>query len=177
MMLEGKYHLTRAIVQILLAHGVPCILSTKSNAPAFFEDIGLFQKFGEKLVLCIGQTNLAHLQQTNDPRALPNIRTANELVRLGLQTWVFITPVLPGITDVNKMIDALPGDTPVFLDKLRIHPEGALSRRFFAFVDAYDPSLKSRYQNLMQTGDDPYYQELKELYQYDSRVKFVFGEE
>ncbi len=176
MMLEGRYRLTRQILQILLARGIPCILSTKSNAPAFFEDIGLFQQFGEKLIICIGQANLAHLRKTTDPRELPNIRTVNELVRMGIQTWVFITPVLPGITDVQAMISALPGETPVFLDKLRLDSGSAFRQRFFAFLDGYDPSLGPRYQKLMQAGTDPYYQELREFYQNDPRVKFVFGE-
>jgi DNA repair photolyase len=35
-----------------------------------------------------------------------------------IETWVFITPVLPGITDVKTMVDALPENTPVYVDKL-----------------------------------------------------------
>ncbi len=176
MMLESQYRLTRRTLQVLLAHGIPCILSTKSNAPAFFDDISLFQQFGEKLIICIGQTNVAHLSKTADPSALPNIRTVNELVRLGIQTWVFITPVLPGITDVKKMIDALPENVPVFLDKLRLEVDSAYKQRFFAYLSAHDPSLEPRYEKLMQTGSDPYYQELKEMYQHEPRVRFVFGE-
>lgn len=176
MPLEGKYRLTRRILQVLLAHGVPCILSTKSDAPAFFEDIDLFRQFGQKLIICIGQANMAHLRNTSDPRDLPNIRTANELARQGIQTWVFITPVLPGITDVKTMIDALPGDIPVFLDKLRLDSGSAFKQRFFDYLDAWYPSLEPRYRKIMQDGDDPYYQELKEMYRDHPRVKFVFGE-
>lgn len=176
MPLEGRYRLTRKILQILLARDIPCILSTKSNAPALLEDIELFRQFGEKLIVCIGQSNLTHLRKTTNPRELPNIRTVNELVRLGIQTWVFITPVLPGITDVKRIVDALPGDIPIFLDKLRLDATSAFRQRFFAFLSTYDPSLEPRYHELMQKGTDPYYQELKEIYKDEPRVKFVFGE-
>ncbi len=176
MPLEGKYRLTRRILQVLLAHGIPCILSTKSNAPALFEDIGLFRQFGEKLIVCVGQANMTHLRKTTDARQLPNIRTANELARQGIQTWVFITPILPGITDVKTMVDALPVDMPIFLDKLRLDSNSAFKQRFFKHLIAYHPSLEARYRKIMQEGTDPYYQELKDLYQDDSRVKFVFGE-
>ncbi|RPJ36813.1 MAG: hypothetical protein EHM21_18730 [Chloroflexi bacterium] len=175
-MLEGKYRLTRDMLRVLLARGIPTIISTKSNAPALFEDIDLFRQFGDKLVLCIGQTNLTHLSKTTVPRELPNIRTANELARQGIPTWAFITPVLPGITDVKGMIDALPADMPVFLDKLRMDPCSPFRQRFFAFLNAYDPSLEPRYIQLMEEGTDPYYQELREMYQDEVRVKFVFGE-
>lgn len=176
MPLEDQYHLTRQILQVLLARGIPCILSTKSNSPAFFEDLNLFRQFGEKLILCIGQANLKHLQKTTDPHELPNISTVNELTRLGILTQVFITPVLPGITDVKRMINSMPGEIPVFLDKLRLNPNSAFKQRFFEFLKVYDPSLESRYLHIMKEGTDPYYQELKEMYQDEPRVRFVFGE-
>jgi DNA repair photolyase len=176
MPLESRCRLTRRILEILLERGVSTILSTKSNAPAFYEDLDLFRRFGEKLIICVGQANLAHLQGSTDPRELPNSRAANQLARLGIPVWVFITPVLPGITDVKPMIDALPADIPVFLDKLRLTPDSAYKQRFFHHLRAGFPSLEPRYRALMQTGADPYYQELKEMYQADARVKFVFGE-
>ncbi len=174
--LEGRYRLTRRTLQVLKARGVPCILSTKSNAPAFFDDIGLFLEYKDKLVICVGQANLAHLRRTRDQRELPNIRTANELARLGIETWVFITPVLPGITDVKAMVDALPETMPVYLDKLRLDAGSAIEPRFFTYLRAHYPELEVRYRALMRAGTDPYYAELKEMYQGEARVKFVFGE-
>jgi hypothetical protein len=84
--------------------------------------------------------------------------------------------VLPGITDVKGMVDALPGDIPIFLDKLRMDATSPFRQRFFAFLSTYDPSLEPRYHELMQKGTDPYYWELKEKYRDEQRVKFVFGE-
>jgi DNA repair photolyase len=176
MALESRYRLTRKTLQVLLEHNIPCILSTKSNSPAFFDDIPFFQQYGKNLILCIGQANVTHLQKMKNPSALPNLRTVNRLVSLGIQTWVFITPVLPGITDVKRMIDALPDNVPVFLDKLRLEEGSAYKNRFFEFLKSYDSSLEPRYRRLMQVGTDPYYQELKEMYQDEPRVQFVFGE-
>lgn len=176
MALEGRYRLTRKTLQVLRDHDIACILSTKSDAPAFFDDIDLFLEYKDKLVICIGQTNLAHLRRTRHHRHLPNINTVKELVRLGIDTWVFITPVLPGITDVQAMVAALPGNVPVYVDKLRLDVGSMAARRFFDHLRAYYPALEPRYNALMQTGTDPYYAELKEMYQNEPRVKFVFGE-
>lgn len=176
MPLERRYRLTRRIFQILLARGIPCVLSTKSDDPALSEDIHLFRQFGEKIIICVGQANLAHLRKMDDPRQLPNIRTANELIRQGIQTWVFITPVLPGITDVKRMVDALPESTPIFLDKLRLAADSPFKERFFKYLGSYTPHLEPRYRKLMQTGTDSYCQELKDLYRDEPRVSFVFGE-
>ncbi len=176
MKLENRYRLTRGIFQALLARGISTILSTKSNEPAFFDDLDLFRQFGEKLVICVGQANLAHLRAASEPRELPNIRTANLLARMGIQAWVFITPVLPGITDVIAMIEALPADMPIFLDKLRMGENSAFKNRFFRYLNAHFPALTPRYRRLVEAGTDPYYQELSERYQDEPRVKFVFGE-
>ncbi len=176
MPLEGKYRLTRQILRVLLKHGIHCILSTKSSTAALFDDIDLFREFGDKLVVCVGQANLGHSLKMTVPSQLPNIRLVNELARQGIQTWVFITPVLPGITDVAAMIKALPTDTPVFLDKVRLSPGGRNTRRFFKYLETNHPSLKTRYQKIIETGSDPYYSELKARYAAESRVKFVFGE-
>ena len=176
MALEGRYRLTRRTLQVLQARGVPCILSTKSNAPAFFDDISLFLEYKDKLIICVGQANLAHLRRTSDQRELPNIRAANELARLGINTWVFITPVLPGITDVETMVDALPKNMPVYVDKLRLDAGSAAERRLFDYLTTHYPELEARYRALARAGADPYYAELKELYRDEPRVQFVFGE-
>lgn len=176
MPLEGQYRLTRKTIKVLLAHDIPCILSTKSNAQAFFDDIDLFLEYGDKLILCLGQANLAHLQCINKTQELPNIRTANELARLGINTWIFITPILPGITDVKAMIDALPEYMPVYLDKLRLDTGSVSERRFFDHLGRFYPELETRYYTMMREGTDRYYAELKEMYKGEPRVKFVFGE-
>lgn len=176
MALEGKYRLTRSTLQVLHTYDIPCFISTKSNEPAFFDDIDLFLEYADKLVICVGQANLTHLRQVNDQRELPNIHTVNKLAQLGITTWVFITPVLPGITDVKMMIDALPESVPVFIDRLRLDKGCAYERRFFKYLKTYYPELEARYRTLMQEGTDPYYEELKGEYQDGSRVKFVFGD-
>jgi hypothetical protein len=74
------------------------------------------------------------------------------------------------------MIDALPETMPVFLDRLRLDLGSVPEQRFFEYLRTYYPELESRYRTLIREGTDPYYVELKEMYQGEPRVKFVFGE-
>ncbi len=173
--LESRYRLTRQTLQILNTRGIPCYLSTKSNVPAFMEDIGLFLEFGEMLTIAVGQANLSHLRKTSEACVLPNLQMANRLMRLGIWTQVFITPVLPGITDVPAMIQVLDEKIPVFLDKLRLEAGSLAERLFFKYLKNNYPDLELRYRALVKEGTDPYYQELVERYQGDPRVQFVFG--
>lgn len=176
MPLESRYRLTRRTLQLLHTRDVACYLSTKSNATAFFDDIELFRDFGDNLTIGLGQANLTHFRKTRDPRKLPNLHTANKLAQLGIPIQVFITPVLPGITDIPAMLSVLSDSLPVFLDKLRLEAGTIAERRFFDYLKSYYPELESRYRALVREGTDPYYQELGELYKNEPRVKFVFGE-
>ena len=172
--LEERYRLTRKTIEVLLAHQVPCFVSTKADPNTFLQDADLFVRYGQKLTICVGQANLPHLQRTQDPRALPNILAANQLASMGVNTWVFITPILPGITDVEGMIDALDDSIPVYLDGLRLTPGSAGERRFFSFLATAYPELETRYRALVTEGTDPYYEYLRERYDTDPRVSLVF---
>lgn len=176
MALESHYRLTRRLLQQLRVHGVPCFISTKSSEPSLGEDFGLFADYGDSLTICMGQSNLAHFRQDIEPSELPNIRTVAALVRMGIRTWVFITPVLPGITDVPAMVTALPPNVPIYLDRLRLRPNEPSTDRLLAYLRCFHPHLESRYRLLAETGTDPYYDELRELYRSEPRVKYVFGE-
>lgn len=176
MALEARYRLTRQLLQQLRLHGVPCFISTKSSELPLNEDLGLFAGYGDGLTICMGQSNLAHFRQGIGPSELPNIRTVSTLVRMGIRAWAFITPVLPGITDVQAMVAALPPSVPVYIDRLRLRPEGASTDRLLAYLRLFHPHLESRYRLLAETGTDPYYDELHELCRREPRVKYVFGE-
>lgn len=176
MPLENEYQLTRRTLEVLREHDVLCYLSTKSDAAAFTRDLPLFESFEEKMIACIGQTNLAHLRATIDPGQLPNIRSVHELVKRGITTWVFITPVLPGITDVAAMINALPASVPIYLDKVRLSADDAPGARLLDYIQHTLPALFARYQAIAVTGTDPYYDELRALYEGEERIKFVFGD-
>jgi hypothetical protein len=65
---------------------------------------------------------------------------------------------------------------PIYLDKLQLDSGSVSERRFFEYIRTNYPELESRYRTLVREGTDPYYAELKEMYQGESRVKFVFRE-
>ncbi len=174
--LEEDYGLTRRTLDVIRQHDLLCYINTKSDSKAFQRDFDLFASFGERLIICVGQANLPHLRAAPNPGTLPNIRTVQELVRRGITVWVFITPALPGITDVEGMINALPASVPVYLDKVRLSLDDPPGRRFFDYLKRHYPDLEPRYRALADAGTDPYYDELRTRYRDDPRVKFVFGE-
>ena len=176
MPLEEEYQLTRKTLRVLNARKITCFLSTKAKAKLILRDIELFLEFQGRLTMCLGLAHLYPLQTIQDQRKLPNISAANQLARSGINTRVFITPVLPGITDVEAMIGALDGTIQISLDRLRLTKGNPPEARFFRFVRTHYPELESRYCAMMAESTDSYYDELKCRYHADPRISFVFGD-
>lgn len=85
-----------------------------------------------------------------------------------------ITPVLPGITDVDKMIECLKDDIPVYLDKLRIEKDSVQMSRMMDYIKINYPQLLHQYEEIIINNKDTYIEELREKYKDSKRVKFVF---
>lgn len=174
--LEEDYELTRRTLEVIRQHDLLCYINTKSDSKAFRRDFDLFASFGDRLIICVGQANLTHLRTDANPENLPNIRAVHDLVQRGITVWAFITPALPGITDVEGMINTLPSSVPVYLDKVRLSNDDPPGQRFFDYLKRHYPDLEPRYRTMIANGTDPYYEDLRVRYRDDSHVKFVFGE-
>jgi DNA repair photolyase len=116
-------------------------------------------------------SQLIHAIKSNKTK---NITIANKLFDLGIKVWVFITPILPGITDVEEMIDALNPQIPVFLDKVRLDKDSKSSFEMLRFIENKYPNLYNIYADIIETGNDVYCDRIKDKYHNSDRVKFVF---
>ncbi len=101
---EAKYRITRRLLEILLDHDVNIEILTKSDLVT--RDIDLLKRFRNASVgLSIMTTNDRAGRHFEPCAPLPSKRLA-ALARLkdsGIGTWAFISPYLPGISDVEKL--------------------------------------------------------------------------
>jgi DNA repair photolyase len=151
-----------------------CMVTTKSSSRLIIRDLDIIQAMGDQFTLLLGLSNLNQLTMVDDMSVLGNIQTANELHRMGIQVWVFITPVLPGITDVDAMIHALDDDIPVFLDKVRIKPGTRPALALESYIGRCYPHLVTTYHDIIYNGRDIYYESMKEKWSKHKRIRFVF---
>jgi len=108
-------------------------------------------------------------------RKTKNIEAANRLHALGVTVWAFIMPVLPGITDVRRMMEALDEEIPVWLHKLHAEAHCTNGLKMLAFMRRHRPDLIPLYEHLVNGGDDVYYEQLKTELADNPRVKFLYG--
>ncbi|WP_162551200.1 SPL family radical SAM protein [Paenibacillus tepidiphilus] len=172
MNIDRKYQLTRKCLIELSKLNVKCMVTTKAGSKLIYRDIDIIKPMGDKFTLLLGLSNLEQLKRNDNYSLMSNIQTANELHRMGIKVWAFITPILPGITDVDLMINALDKDIPVFLDQVRL---GKNNRPTIEkYIDTNYPHLASTYKDILNNNIDVYSDQMREKWSIDQRVKFVF---
>jgi DNA repair photolyase len=138
--LESSYELTRRCLEILVRHGWPVTIQTKS--PLVLRDIDLFRKSDKievGLSVASADEEMRKLFEPGAPSVRERIKALEELHRAGIKTYVMIAPMLPGVEalthQVNGKVDY------VLVDKMnyryadwvyrKYHLEDAMSYDFF----------------------------------------------
>ena len=107
---EGKYRLTRSLLEVLLEHHVPVSILTKSDL--VLRDADLLRPMPGASVGLSFSTADDSLARMLEPRASApsrRIRALKELRTRGVETWAFLSPFLPGVSDLDAEIAALEG--------------------------------------------------------------------
>src|SRR3954447_18079651 len=109
---ERRFEMTRSILEELSHHaGFDISIISKSNM--ILRDMDLFKKIAEQNELSINLTvtttdvELARLLEPRAPRPDLRLEAVRKFNEAGLRAGVAIAPVLPGITDSPKSLDAV----------------------------------------------------------------------
>lgn len=170
--IERKYQLTRKCLIELSKLSVKCMVTTKAGSKLIYRDIDVIKPMEDKFTLLLGLSNLEQLKRMDPYSMMSNIQTANELHRMGIKVWAFITPILPGITNVDEMINALDKNIPVFLDRIRIGKNNRPGLE--KYIGKNYPHLTSTYNDILNNNIDVYFDRIREKWSNDQRVQFVF---
>lgn len=159
---ERKYEITRRCLELLLMHDFPVCIQTKSSL--VLRDMDLLRRFANMEVGITLTTlddgvreKLEHGASSIEER----LRALSELSKNGINTWVFIGPVMPYITCVDELIEAIAEAKPkyVLVDRLRLREE--VWDGVKGFILGFKPELISDYEKIF-FGNREYYGEVFE---------------
>ena len=174
MELERQYLLTRRCLRELARLGIQTMVTTKGETDLILRDMDIYAKFQGSLVVLLGFARLSdYLRSGTGVR--DRIDTARTLIDNDIRVWAFVTPVLPGGTDVEYIRSELPESVPIFLDRLRLGDSVRQRERIMAAIRTNFPRLSAEYDSMLITGGQPYYAELIERYGRDERITFLFS--
>lgn len=154
--LEGRYRLTRAVLEALADYDTPASLITRS--PLVVRDIDvlsrLAMKAGVSVTVSIATMDAGLARQIEPTVAPPEKRlfAVRKLADAGLKVNVALAPVLPQITDTAENISAVvraardAGAASIWHNALHLHE--ITREAFFSYLRANRPDLVAHYASL-----------------------------
>ncbi|HKX18543.1 MAG TPA: radical SAM protein [bacterium] len=171
--LEGKYRLTRQILEALRDFRTPVNIITRS--PLICNDVDVLAELAGRanVTVCvsIATTNPVVAREIEPTVALPEhrFRTVRTLTGAGIRAGVMLAPILPGLTDSQASIDAVVREAKThgahFVNGIVLHLGDVTRDAFFQFLRARHPTLLPRYQRMYRGkyAPNPYRNDIGEL--------------
>jgi DNA repair photolyase len=158
--LEPQWGLARKCMEILLDHHMSLIVSAGDS---IVNDLDLLTRSDADVKVIMEFTKFPLIKEFNETGTNKLFLAANIVKSRGLDICITVSPVLPGITDVEKIAAALPG-IPVHISLLDVRPGTMWNEKTLAYINEHYPELYPVYQQIAETGKDPYYESLYEKY-------------
>ena len=152
---EHRFKLTRAVLERLARYeGLSVGIITKS--PLVARDADVLRRLAEHndieilISLITVDVELIRAFEARSPMPAVRLRAVAKLAAAGLNVGLIVAPVLPGVTDDRRHLEALfraareAGARFVYASPLRLYP--AVRDRFLSVLEVRSPALAQRYR-------------------------------
>ncbi|MBN2090636.1 radical SAM protein [candidate division KSB1 bacterium] len=150
---ESRFKLTREILEVLLAHQIPISILTKSDT--VLRDIDLLKKFDNcsvGLSLMTVDDEIGLRFEPRAPKPSLRIKALKQLRENGINTYAFISPFLPKLSDIDQLIAAL-DDTVNEIGVEALNTRQAYWHGVKQVLRKFYPQLLSGYKRLATDSD------------------------
>jgi DNA repair photolyase len=157
---EGRYRITRAVWEELLAARNPCSVLTKS--PLLLRDLDLFRELAERteftanLSIPTVDERAWRRSEPHTPHPRKRVEAIAELTRAGIEVGVLVAPLMPGINDSPRQVEEvlrLCGEAGArSISGIGLHLRGEVRAVFFDWLRQHRPDLLPRYERLYARG-------------------------
>jgi DNA repair photolyase len=160
---EGRYRLTRGVLEVLRDYANPCSVLTKS--PLLLRDLDLFVELAEtagfSANLSIGTLDEAVWRRSEPGTPHPKARMAavKRLVAAGIPCGILMAPILPGISDSSEQLRAVvraAADAGAsHLTPITLHLRPGVKEEFLPWLEEAYPELLPDYRRLYRGSNAP----------------------
>jgi DNA repair photolyase len=160
---EGRYRLTRGVLEVLRDHANPCSVLTKS--PLLLRDLDLFVELagtaGFSANLSIGTLDEEVWRRSEPGTPHPKARMAavKQLVAAGIPCGILMAPILPGISDspeqLRAVVRAAADAGASHLTPITLHLRPGVKEEFLPWLEETYPELVPDYRRLYRGSNAP----------------------
>ncbi len=153
---EGKYRLTRQILEALRDFDTPAALLTKSAMVVRDLDVLAQLARGPGATVCFSFTtvdeDIAKEVEPDVPPPMRRMEAMRALIDAGVGAGVILAPVLPGITDneeqLTRVVQAAKDHGAQFLSANLLHLGDVVRQAYFKYLEEKHPELIPEYERL-----------------------------
>jgi DNA repair photolyase len=156
--LEKEYELTKRCLEILLKHGWPVTVQTKS--PLVLRDVESLRKFDEVevgLTITTADEKIRKIFEPNSPPVEQRIETLEKLHSAGVKTFAMIAPLLPKTEDLATQLSGKADY--VLIDKMNYHYADRTYKKHrleYAMTNNFFTGKKTELANAFEKEGIPY---------------------
>jgi DNA repair photolyase len=153
---EGRYRLTRGVLEALRDYANPCSILTKS--PLLVRDLDLFtdlvESAGFTANLSVGTLDEEVWRRTEPGTPHPRARmeAVKKLNRAGVPTGVLVAPILPRISDapeqLREVVRAAADAGASHISPITLHLRPGVKEEFMPWLEREYPELVAGYQRM-----------------------------
>ncbi|MHB8662909.1 MAG: radical SAM protein [Acidimicrobiales bacterium] len=160
---EGKYHLTRGIIEALGEARNPFSILTKSTLVLRDLDVltAAAQRTDVRLNLSIGtlDRDVWKLTEPGTPPPDKRVEAVRRLNEAGIPCGVLVAPILPGLSDSDEqleaIVDACVAAGAVSIGAISLHLRPGVREHFLSWLAANRPDLVALYDELFTGSKGP----------------------
>ena len=160
---EGRYRLTRGVLEALRDYANPCSILTKS--PLLLRDLDLFTELastaGFTANLSIGTLDeeVWRRSEPGTPHPRARMEAVKALSRAGIPCGVLVAPILPGISDspaqLREVVRAAADAGASHVSPVALHLRPGVKEEFMPWLEREYPELVEGYQRLYRGSNAP----------------------
>jgi DNA repair photolyase len=160
---EGRYRLTRGVLEALRDYANPCSVLTKS--PLLLRDLDLFVELastaGFSASLSIGTLDEEVWRRSEPGTPHPKARMAavKQLAAAGIPCGILMAPILPGISDspeqLRAVVRAAADAGASHLTPITLHLRPGVKEEFLPWLEEAYPELVPDYRRLYRGSNAP----------------------
>ena len=153
---EGKYRLTRGIVEVLAEHANPFSILTKSTL--ILRDLDVLseaaQRADVRANLSIGtlDEDVWKISEPGTPHPRQRVEAVRKLNDAGIPTGVLVAPVLPGLSDrpeqLREVVKACADAGAATISPILLHLRPGVREQYMPWLEKERPDLLPLYEEL-----------------------------
>lgn len=162
---EEKYRVTRKVLEDLAKLDVSLRIEILTKSKLVLRDLDLLKKFKNIHVgISLNSIN-DNFRKIIEPRASSveeRIETIDILRKSNISTYLFISPIFPGLTEFEKIIDEF-GPKANYICFENLNLRGNYKKKILKFIDIKREDLKDLYNDIYNKKNNEYWEKIKKI--------------